>query len=134
MISRDKQQRDEVDAIVNNRPLVINMNLQSEYEEFVKNNSQDGYSRAVVDYAEYWGRLMQLEIINKKTIPEIADATQEKLGFLGITGFQYGAAVSTLAKFWLYGKELKEWHNSRYGAPKDAKGVVNPAILTVGTK
>ncbi len=64
-------------------------------------------------------------------IAEIAEECQKDLGYLGITGFQYGCVVQALSHFWVFGLELREWHNAQYGVSKEAKGVVNPAILTL---
>ncbi len=48
-----------------------------------------------------------------------------------MSGFTYGYAVSILCECWKYGDELRRWHNKMWGAPEDAEGVVNPAILVV---
>lgn len=102
---------------------------EDEYAEYVKNNSKDGYSRGVVDYAEYWAKMMQVEISNGKSVREVADPCQNHLGFLGITGFMYGCAVKALSHFWKHGEDLRKWHNKEYGHEGD--GVVNPAVLTI---
>ena len=105
---------------------------KKEYKEYIENNSKDGYSQAVVIYADTWAKLMQLEIAKGKTIKECADKTQEPCDYLGITGFQYGCIIEMLSEFWKHGEELRKWHNKEYGVGEDKKGVVNPAILTVG--
>lgn len=92
--------------------------------------NNDGYGGAAMDYAEYWAKKMQRHISNGKTVAECADCSQNGLGFLGITGFQFGCAVGILTQAWKYGEELRVWHNGRYGHKGD--GVVNPAILTIG--
>lgn len=75
---------------------------------------------------------MQIEISKGRTvISEIADECQKDLGYLGITGFQYGAVMGGLTKFWVFGEELRRWHNKQYGISEDKEGVVNPAILTI---
>lgn len=94
--------------------------------------NSDGYGSAALDYAEGWAKLMQIEITKGKTIAECYDYTQKGLGFLGITGFQFGCAVSTLSQTWKHGEELRKVHNKKYGAREDSKGTVNPAILTIG--
>jgi len=96
-----------------------------------REKNSDPYGRAALDYAEGWAKLMQIEIAKGKTVRECADYTQKGLGFLGITGFQYGCAVGILSQTWKYGEELRKWHNREYGVSEDKKGVVNPAILTV---
>lgn len=94
--------------------------------------NSDGYGNAALDYAEGWAKLMQIEIAKGKTIAECYEYTQKELGFLGITGFQFGAAVSTLAHTWKHGEELRKVHNKKYGISEDKKGTANPAVLTLG--
>ena len=72
---------------------------------------------------------MQIELAKGKTIQEIANETQKGVSFYGITGFQYGAAVSVLSTHWKYGEQLRKWHNKEYY--HDGEGVVNPAIITL---
>lgn len=105
---------------------------QADYNKYVETNSKNGYSKAVVEYAETWACLMQVEIAKGKTVKECADKTQKPLGYLGITGFQYGCAVQSLAEFWVHGENLRKWHNKKYGVSEDKKRVVNPAVLTIG--
>lgn len=93
----------------------------------------DGYGGAALDYAEGWAKLMQVEVAKGKTVAECYDYTQKGLGFFGITGFQFGCAVSTLSQTWKHGEELRKVHNKKYGVAEDKEGVVNPAILTIQT-
>lgn len=95
-----------------------------------KSKNTDGYGAAIFEYAEGWAKLMQVEIARGKKLIECAEPTSFQLGFLGITGFMYGAAVSILAKCWKYGEDLRKWHNKEYNHEGD--GVVNPALLSVG--
>lgn len=74
----------------------------------------DPYGKCCIDYAEGWAKLMQIEMANGKTLVECAEKTSYELGFFGITGFMYGAAVSTLAHCWKYGEDLRKWHNKEY--------------------
>lgn len=76
--------------------------------------NSDGYGGAALDYAEAWAKKMQIEIAKGHTVAECADETQNGLGFLGITGFQYGYAVSILSQTWKHGEELRKWHNKIY--------------------
>lgn len=72
----------------------------SDKEKWEKSRSMnsDGYGKAALDYAEGWAKLMQIEIDNGKSIEECYDYTQKGLGFFGITGFQFGCAVSVLSE------------------------------------
>lgn len=94
--------------------------------------NSDGYGGAALDYAEGWAKLMQKEIANGKTVAECYEPTQKGLGFLGITGFQFGCAVSVLSHTWKHGDELRKAHNKKYGVSEDVQGTVNPAVLTLG--
>lgn len=101
---------------------------EKEWENWRSKNTE-GYGNAIFEFAEGWAKLMQVEHFSGKSINQCAEPTSFQLGFLGITGFQYGAAVQVLTKCWLYGEELRVWHNRKYNHNGD--GVVNPAILTV---
>jgi hypothetical protein len=96
-----------------------------------KSKNTDVYGACVFEYAEGWAKLMQVEIANGKKLIECAESTSFQLGFLGITGFMYGAAVAILSKCWKHGEDLRKWHNKEYNHEGD--GVVNPAILSVGS-
>lgn len=94
-----------------------------------KAKNLDGYGATIFEYAEAWAKLMQVEMLHGKRLVECAEATSFHLGFIGVTGFMYGAAVSILAKCWKYGEELRKWHNKEYN--HEGEGVVNPAIITI---
>lgn len=89
----------------------------------------DPYGKAGLDYAEGWAKLMQVEISKGNKLIDIAEKTSYELGFMGITGFMYGCAVSLLSKCWIHGEELRKWHNKEY--KYDGNGVVNPAVITL---
>lgn len=101
------------------------------WKKSVEVNS-DPYGKATMEFADAWAKLMQAEITKGKTLIECAENTSHELGFLGITGFMYGCAVSILSECWKHGEELRKWHNKDYGHEGD--GVVNPAILTIEKK
>lgn len=111
--------------------------LQMEFKnksdwELGKSKNTDPYGGCVYEYAEGWAKLMQREIINGNKLEDVAEKTSHEMGFLGITGFMYGAAVSILSHCWLYGERLRKWHNKEYN--HEGEGVVNPAILTIKTE
>lgn len=101
-----------------------------------KDNNASGYGGAILEYAENWAKLMQAEIkakgyekVDYVVMVGIAERTSFELGFLGITGYMYGAAVNILSQCWKHGEALRKWHNKEYGHEGD--GVVNPAIITL---
>lgn len=115
----------------------IELSDKIRWDEF-KEVNKDPYGACCVEYAEGWAKLMQVEFKNGRTIAECAEKTSHELGFLGITGFMYGCAVSMLAKCWKHGEALRLWHNldtqiSNEGEKaNESGGVLNPALLNIG--
>lgn len=128
----EDNKKSEVDNITAGIEIDIIPEKMEEYKQYVEKNSKDGYSKCCVDYAEQWAKLMQIEIAKGKKVVEVAQETQKPLDYIGITGFMYGCVVSALSHFWIHGEELRKWHNKEYGVSEDKKGVVNPAVLTIG--
>lgn len=95
-----------------------------------KDKNTDAYGACIYEYAEGWAKLMQSEMSKGIPLNECAGPTSYELGFLGITGFMYDAAVSVLSHCWKHGEELRKWHNKEYN--HEGEGVVNPAIITIG--
>lgn len=83
---------------------------QEQWAKAVAANA-DSYGTGIFSYAKQWAQLMEAEMANGKTIPEVAKETSHEADTEGITGFMYGAAVSVLATFWEHGEELRIWHN-----------------------
>lgn len=106
-----------------------------EYQEGY-NKNLDPYGHAVYTFAERWAELMEREILKSDdpaaVITAQAEALSREADTEGITGFMYGCAVSILSACWLYGEQLRVWHNAQYGHTGD--GVVNPAIITIRVK
>jgi hypothetical protein len=95
------------------------------------------YCLAVFRFAENWANLMQLEMKNGISISDCAEYTSNEADIEGITGFQYGCAISILANCWEHGEELRKWHNLSTQIGKEGEkanqtgGVLNPALLTI---
>jgi hypothetical protein len=68
-------------------------------------------------------------------LSDIAEECSTLADIEGITGFMYGCAVNILTQCWAHGKELREWHNKKYGKQGEQatadNAVINPAVLTV---
>jgi hypothetical protein len=100
--------------------------------------NRDGYGGAVMTYAERWARMMEARMAKGERIADIADECSHLADEEGITGFMYGAAVSTLAAVWIHGEALRLWHNLKHQLrdegqrANDNGGVLNPACLCVG--
>lgn len=108
-----------------------------QWNEF-KEKNKDPYGACCVEYAEGWAKLMQIEIKNGSKISDCAERTSHELGFLGVTGFMYGCAVSMLSQCWEHGEELRKWHNIKTQIRNEGElanesgGVLNPALLSIG--
>lgn len=112
--------------------LPFSISNQDEWDTYVEKNT-DPYGKAILLFASTWANLMEKELKDEfnpsdELIDKLANEASDSVG--GITGFMYGAGVKVLADCWRYGKELNKWHNKKYGQ-EDAKGTVNPAILTI---
>ena len=104
-------------------------------------NNQDPYGMAVYRYASEWATLMEKRITETEgvlTIEDIAKPCSREADTEGITGFMYGCAVSMLADIWVFGDELRRWHNldtqiGNEGEIANEKGTtLNPALLRIG--
>lgn len=108
--------------------------MEDHWAERVRINSDDPYSKGVIDYAIRWADLMEAGIERGAKLEDIADRASHDADTEGITGFMYGAAVAELSQAWVHGDELRRWHNKKYGVDEDKAqgGTVNPAIITIG--
>ena len=111
----------------------------------VEIDKNDEYSARCVSFAHDWAIGMQ------RHIPPGADAEQitrsialnaaneaSKADYDGITGFMYSAAVTMLSQCWLYGEDLRRWHNKEVQigdegdrANDEPGAVLNTALLTI---
>lgn len=98
------------------------LELQSKYDKWVKINSEDGYSKAVIVAVEKVASLLD----EGKTPEEALDGLHGQ----ELTGYMAGAAVSAIVHFHPRGEEVKKPWNKQCGN-EDAKGTINPAIITI---
>lgn len=105
----------------------VNTELLQDYID----KNKDDYGAAIIDYAKTWGRLMQFMIQENFTlkVSDVAESTSFQANVEGITGFMYGIAVKILSDCWIYGNDLKNWHNQKYNY--SGNEVINPAIITI---
>jgi len=98
--------------------------------------NKDFYGSGVIRYARRWAEMMEEEIEKGKILTDIAKECSHKSDDEGITGFMYGCAVQILSQTWIYGEDLRRWHNldSQIGhegeRANETGGCLNPAILT----
>ena len=112
--------------------------LEARWEELHDKNMATRYGNAAQTFMEKWADLMESKIEEREYEPAISVITDcaEELARkadsgLGITGFMYNYAVKSLAYFWVYGEQLRQWHNRRYDY--DGDGVVNSSMITILT-
>lgn len=94
------------------------------------NANTDPHSRYIITFAERWARLMQAEVNTGRKLEDIASSALYEADTEGLTASMYGSALRTLVTSWEHGEQLRQWHNKR-ASSNNARGVVNPAIITV---
>lgn len=103
--------------------------LAEEWREYAKNNTEDGYSAAVIE-----GTIGGLRALAEGKTPE--ESSKECTA--AETGFQMGCVAKGLAHFSPRGDEFRAYWNRQYMTEEQAVkadaegGTVNPAILTIG--
>lgn len=119
-------------TLIAQAPIQMAIKDEEKWKSYLQNNNEP-YGKRVLSYAHDWARLMERAVVMKgQTVEECADETSHIADYDGITGFMHGAAVKVLVDVWYYGDALKEWHNAKHGVPGD-KGVINPAVFSIGT-
>jgi len=96
------------------RNSVVEFRDKLAWDEF-KAANLDGYGGGVMTFAENWAKLMQVEMENGASVADVAAKASFEADTEGITGFMYGCAVQILSKSWLWGEDLRKWHNKKYG-------------------
>lgn len=109
------------------------------WKKWVDGND-DSYGNAIIRYTERWADLMEEHLAKGENLGDVAKETSHKADMEGITGFMYGAAVSMLSQVWEHGEALRQWHNldTQIGSEGEkankSDGVLNPALMNIGTK
>ncbi len=133
---KERERKAKVDYVLADAPANMTLSDPDGWKKACDAN-KDGYGGAVMTYAERWARIMEARMAKGERIADIADESSHMADEEGITGFMYGAAVSTLAGVWIHGEALRLWHNLKTQlrdegerANKDG-GVLNPACLSI---
>lgn len=111
-------------------------NLQEEYKKYIEvNTAKEGDESAGSSYAQ--GILNASERVgcaldDGKTPEEAIECLTGGEDGKELTGYMAGAAIAAVCHFSPRGEELRIAWNKRYGVGPEAKGTVNPAIVTVG--
>lgn len=112
------------------------------WQEAIANSiTDDGYGSSCLLFTALWAGEMERELAAGKNLADIAgecsDAADGSMGKYGVTGFQYGMAVSLLSACWEHGEELRRWHNLKTQIQDEGEranesgGVLNPALITI---
>lgn len=134
---KERERRAKADAILAYAPERMTLRDAEGWKK-AREANPDGYGGAVMTYAERWARMMEARMARGERIADIADECSHLADEEGITGFMYGAAVSTLARVWIHGEALRLWHNieTQIGnegeKANESGGVLNPALLSIG--
>ena len=108
------------------------------WDVVVTANTDSGYGEAVLRYVERWVALMETAIDAGAQLADVVKQLSHDADTEGITGFQYGCAVSILSQCWLHGEELRRWHNcdcqikDEGDKANESGGTLNPALLCIG--
>ena len=122
-------------GILERAPESLTLKDSKTWDHFVSVNSSNSYGKGVIDFASLWARMMESEINSGKLLVATAKECLHLADAHGITSFMYGFAVNVLSQCWIYGDDLRAWHNKDYGKQgveaTEAGAVINPAILTI---
>ena len=125
------------DAMLQASLQTLTLKNPEEWQQFVAKNCNNPYGRGVLTFAEYWARFMEGQIAAGHQLVDIAESCSEIADTDGITGFMYGCAVNILSLAWVYGEDLRRWHNKKTqingegDRANEDGGVLNPALLSV---
>ena len=103
-----------------------------------KYKNQDPYGAAIFRYVELWATSMENLLAQGKPLKEIAKPTSEFADIEDITLNMYCCAVGILNLCWVYGPELREWHNTLHQLHSEGDeatkngAILNIALLRVG--
>ncbi len=120
----DKEAKAKAPTLIERGRALVKEGLAEEWDKYTTKNTKDFYSAGVVESAVNVMKALTAGADPKKAMATVPD---------GITGFMAGCTASAVVHFHERGEEFKAWWNGQYGA-KDATGVVNPAVLTIGIR
>lgn len=105
--------------------MIVKKGMEEEYEKYVAKN-QDGYGNAAIRAGAAVGKTLT----EGKTLKESYDAMYGH----DLTGALAGCVASAIVHFHKRGDEFRKFWNKQYGVSENKKGIVNPAIITIGEK
>lgn len=135
---REEQRQTATAAALSKAPAKLTLRDEPAWQKSVDANKNDGYGAAVTQYADQWARIMESRMASGETLEACADEASHVAGNVGLSGFQYGCAVSILSQVWIHGEQFRRWHNLKTqigneGArANETGGTLNPALLNIG--
>lgn len=115
------------------------MKLNNEEQFWSWYNVQESeYGKCIFHYSWRWALYMEYLMDNGYELEEIAEMTSFLADEEGITGFMYNCAVQTLNACWIYGDDLRRWHNLDVQLQDEGEttnltgGMLNSATFNIG--
>ncbi len=110
---------------------------QHAWNKYVQDNAPevDGeydYGTHIIQFAERWADLMEEKMASGARLEDVAKETslQAHTETGGISMFQYGAAITTLADCWEHGEALRQWH-CLGGQTGEERGILKEIALLI---
>lgn len=91
-------------------PATITLRAPAVWQAAVDANP-DAYGTAAIRYAEKWARIMEGRIARGLTVAKCAEDAAHVADDEGITGHMQGWAGALLARAWVHGEALSQWHD-----------------------
>lgn len=106
------RRRAERDVMENKLAGAPEMEFAKEVDwQLLKDQAPDCFTTDIINYAERWARLMQLELDNGNKLEDVAKTTSHEADIDGISGSAHAAAVGVLVQYWRCGDQLRRLYN-----------------------
>ena len=92
----------------------IRKGKEESYRNCVQANRRSTWGKGILEYLHKWASLMEEEIKKGRTVEQVASKTQLLADNGRISSYMNDLAVEALADFWVYGEELRVWHNKSF--------------------
>ena len=104
-----------------------------QYNQFIRESKKSMFKRDILKFCVIWADIMEEKIVNGAVLEDIAKESERECydidSSIDITGSMYPICISLLADCWIFGDDLRNWHNKKYGYKGDK--VVNNSVITV---
>lgn len=89
------------------------------WRTFVDENSSTVYERQIVEFTIKWVTRMEEAISKKASWQKVLEEVYNNLEHFNVDYVQRNEALSILTRVWVYGEELRRYHNSRFSYEGD---------------